>query len=218
MTLSARFALAMVFLVVATTFALSLITYYFVTEAVIPRGLDRLATEAALGATEIEAVLSGARQDLMLIQGGAMVTQMVATRSKDRGALQADAEIRRNIAARFLPLLKIKPEYVQLRIIGAADGGRELVRADRGGPDGRARVVPDSELTQQGERDYVRRTLSLAPPEIYVSAVGLIEGGHGHPTTPMFQIGAPLPAPDGQPFRIGRDRFRPRTKVRYDQD
>lgn len=125
MTLSARFALAMVFLVVATTFALSLITYYFVTEAVIPRGLDRLATEAALGATEIEAVLSGARQDLMLIQGGAMVTQMVATRSKDHGALQADAEIRRNIAARFLPLLKIKPEYVQLRIIGAADGGRE---------------------------------------------------------------------------------------------
>ena len=109
MTLSARFALAMVFLVVVTTFALSLITYYFVTEAVIPRGLDRLATEAALGATEIEAVLSGARQDLMLIQGGAMVTQMVATRSKDHGALQADAEIRRNIAARFLPLLKIKP-------------------------------------------------------------------------------------------------------------
>jgi PAS domain S-box-containing protein len=202
MTLSARFALAMVFLVVATTFALSLITYYFVTEAVIPRGLDRLATEAALGATEIEAVLSGARQDLMLIQGGAMVTQMVATRSKDHGTLQADAEIRRNIAVRFLPLLKIKPEYVQLRIIGAADGGRELVRADRGGPDGRARVVPDSELTQQGERDYVRRTLSLAPPEIYVSAVGLIEGGHGHPTTPMFQIGAPLPAPDGQPFGL----------------
>ena len=42
-----------------------------------------------MGATEIEAVLSGARQDLMLIQGGAMVTQMVATRSKDHGALQA---------------------------------------------------------------------------------------------------------------------------------
>jgi hypothetical protein len=54
MTLSARFALAMVFLVVVTTFALSLITYYFVTEAVIPRGLDRLATEAGIGANTIE--------------------------------------------------------------------------------------------------------------------------------------------------------------------
>ena len=51
MTLSARFALAMVFLVVATTFALSLMTYHFVTQALIPRALDRLATEAALGAS-----------------------------------------------------------------------------------------------------------------------------------------------------------------------
>ena len=64
MTLSARFALAMVFLVVVTTFALSLITYYFVTEAVIPRGLDRLATEAALGAIERAIALHEQFEDL----------------------------------------------------------------------------------------------------------------------------------------------------------
>jgi PAS domain S-box-containing protein len=200
MTLSARFALAMVFLVVVTTFALSLITYYFVTEAVIPRGLDRLATEAALGATEIDAALNGARQDLMVIQSGVTVAQMVAPRAKGPVALQADAEIRKSIAARFLSVLKIKPEYAQLRIIGAADGGRELVRADRGGPGGAARVVPDGELAQQGERDYVRRTMLLSPSDVYVSPVVLIEGGLGHPTTPMLQIGVRLSAPDGQPF------------------
>jgi hypothetical protein len=108
MTLSARFALAMVFLVVVTTFALSLITYYFVTEAVIPRGLDRLATEAALGATEIEAALNGARQDLMVIQSGVTVAEMVAARARGPVALQADAEIRASLAARFLSVLKNK--------------------------------------------------------------------------------------------------------------
>jgi len=105
-----------------TTFALSLITYYFVTEAVIPRGLDRLATEAALGATEIEAALNGARQDLMVIQSGVTVAQMVASRARGPVALQADAEIRASLATRFLSVLRIKPEYAQLRIIGAADG------------------------------------------------------------------------------------------------
>jgi PAS domain S-box-containing protein len=202
MTLSARFALAMVFLVVVTTFALSLITYYFVTEAVIPRGLDRLATEAALGASEIEAALNGARQDLMVIQGGVTVSQMMAARSKGPVALQADADIRGSIATRFLSVLKIKPEYAQLRIVGAADGGRELVRADRGGPGGAARIVPDRELRQEGERDYVRRSLSLSPSEVYVSGVVLIEGGLGHPATPILQIGVRLSAPDGQPFGL----------------
>jgi hypothetical protein len=150
MTLSARFALAMVFLVVVTTFALSLIKYYFVTEAVIPRGLDRLATEAALGATEIEAALNGARQDLMVIQSGVTVAQMVAARARGPVALQADAEIRESIAARFLSVLKIKPEYVQLRIIGAADGGRELVRADRGGQMARLASFPIASSRSKG--------------------------------------------------------------------
>jgi PAS domain S-box-containing protein len=203
MTLSARFAFAMVFLVVATTFALSLITYHFVTVAVVPRALDRLATEAALGATEIEAALNGARQDLTVIQGGVTVAQMVAARAKGPVALQADAEIRKSIATRFLSLLKVKPEYVQLRIIGAADGGRELVRADRGGPGGAARIVPDGELRQRGDREYVRRTLSLSPPEVYVSPVVLTNGeSPGQPAAPTLQIAVPLPAPDGKPFGV----------------
>src|SRR4029077_10751581 len=117
-------------------------------------------------------------------------------------ALQADAEIRESIAARFLSVLKIKPEYAQLRIIGAADGGRELVRADREGPGRGARVVPDSELTQQGQRDYVRRTIALSPSEVYASAVVLIEGGLRHPTTPILQIGVRLSGPDGQAFGL----------------
>ncbi len=158
--------------------------------------------KAALGATKIEAALNGARQDLLVIQSGVSVSEMVARRSKGPVTLQADAEIRGDIAARFLSLLKVKPEYTQLRIIGAEDGGRELVRADRGGPGGAVRVVPDRELTQQGERDYVRRTMSLSPSDVYVSPVVLIEGGPGHPVTPMLQIGVPLPAPDGQPFGL----------------
>ena len=202
MTLSARFALAMVFLVVVTTLALSLITYHFVTQAVIPRALDRLATDAALGASQIEAALNNARQDLIAIQSGAQLAEMAAARSKGPLALQADAEFRAAIATRFVTFLKAKREYLQLRVIGAEDGGRELIRADRGGPGGAARVVPDGELTQQGERDYVRRTMSLSRSDVYVSPVVLIEGGPGRPAMPTLQIGVSLPAPDGRPFGL----------------
>ncbi len=53
-SLPTRLALAMVSLVVVTTGVLSLITYHFVTEAGIPRALDRLATKALLSATKVE--------------------------------------------------------------------------------------------------------------------------------------------------------------------
>ena len=78
MTLSSRLALAMVLLVVVTTAVLSSFTYHFVTEAAIPRALDRLATKAALGAFGLEAALNGARQDALMIQGGVAASGLAA--------------------------------------------------------------------------------------------------------------------------------------------
>ena len=94
MTLSGRLAFAMVFLVSATTVALSLFTYHFVTESLIPRALDRLETKAALGATELEGALITARQDLLVIQNAVGVPQRVATRSISPIAPEADAQLR----------------------------------------------------------------------------------------------------------------------------
>ena len=191
----------MVFLVLATTVALSLFTYHFVTESLIPRALDRLETKAALGATELEGALTTARQDLLVIQNAVGVQQLVATRSAGPIVAQADAQLRADIAERFVAALRGKPALDQLRIIGAADGGRELLRVDRGGPNGTERIVPDNELTPQGEREYVKGTMSLARADVYASQI--LRDRSGDPTAPLLlHIGMPLRAPDGGPFGI----------------
>ena len=191
----------MVFLVVATTVSLSLFTYHFVTESLIPRALDRLVTKAALGATELEGALTGARQDLMVMQNAVGVQQLVASRRAGPIVPQADAQLRESIAGRLVAALRGKPDYEQLRIIAADDGGRELVRVDRGGLDGVARIVPDGELRLQGELDYVKTTLALAAAEVFVSRIQADTSGD--PAAPLLlHIGMPLPAPDGRPFGI----------------
>ena len=202
MTLSGRLALAMVFLVVVTTGALSLLTYHFVTEAVIPRALERLETKAALGAAELEGALTGARQDLLAIQNTVGVPQQrVATRSISPIVPEADAQLRAGTAERFLAALRGKPAWHQLRIIGATDGGRELLRVDRGGPNGTERIVPDSELRPQGEDEYVKRTMSLAKADVYASQI--LPDRSGDPTASLLlHIGMPLPASDGRTFGI----------------
>jgi len=99
----------MVFLVAVTTGALSLLTYHFVTESLLPRALERLETKAALGATELEGALTAARQDLLGIQNAVVVPQRMATRSIAPVGPEADAQLRAGNADRFVAALRGKP-------------------------------------------------------------------------------------------------------------
>jgi PAS domain S-box-containing protein len=203
MTLSSRLALAMVLLVVVTTAVLSSFTYYFVTEAAIPRALDRLATKAALGALGLEAALNGARQDALMIQGGVAASGLGATPATDLATAQPDAGIRDAIAARFSAIMRAKSDYDRLRVIGSADGGRELVRVDRAGPGDATRVVPAGELARQGEQDYFKRTIALPRSDTYVSAVSAgKENGPDRGASPMLHVAMPVSTAAGKLFGI----------------
>jgi len=202
-SLSTRLGLAMVSLVVVTTAVLSLFTYHFVTEAAIPRSLDRLATKAMLYATKLETALNVARQDVMVVQGSTGVIQMGVARAANPSEPVSDKPLRDSIAARFLAALVAKPDYAQLGIIGVADGGRELLRVDRRGPGGTPRIVPEAELVQAGERDYFKRTIGLSKSDVYVSPVELQKGGETDgPAVPMLHVAIPLWTPRGEPFAI----------------
>ena len=196
--LSTRLALAMVSLVLVTTAVLSFITYHSVTGAAIPRALDRLAIQAALSAVRLESALNAARRDVLMIQSGVGVAQLAAGVPTTQSA---EKQIRESIEARFASILRAKPDYTQLRIIGAAEGGRELVRVDRKGPGGASRAVPDAELIRVGERDYFKRTVGLARTEAYVSPIGSeADGSPGKAAIVRFAM--PLQTPDGRQFGI----------------
>jgi PAS domain S-box-containing protein len=193
----------MVLLVVVTTAVLSSFTYYFVTEAAIPRALDRLATKAALGALGLEAALNGARQDALMIQGGVAASGLGTAPSTDPATTQADAGIRDAIAARFSAIMRAKSDYDRLRVIGSADGGRELVRVDRAGPGDATRVVPAGELARQGEQDYFKRTIALPRSDTYVSAVlPGTEKGSDRAASPMLHVAMPVSTAAGKLFGI----------------
>ena len=206
--LSTRLALAMVSLVVVTTGVLSFITYHSVTQAAVPRALDRLATKAVLCASKLESALNVARQDVMVVQGSTGVLQMGVARAKNPLEPVSDMPLREGIAARLLAALAAKPEYSQLRIIGVADGGRELLRVDRRGPGGAPRIVPDAELVQTGERDYFKRTIGHSKSDVFVSPVELQkEGATEGPAVALLHVGIPLLIPSGQPWGISMIDF-----------
>jgi len=96
--------------------------------------LERLDQHVRLLASELEAVVRGARADVL----GFAVDEMVIGSSgdlADRSNVFAAAE-RRRLESRFSAELTAKPWYDELRIIGIADGGREIIRVDRSGAGG----------------------------------------------------------------------------------
>jgi PAS domain S-box-containing protein len=201
--LSTRLTLAMVSLVVVTTAVLSFITYHTIIEAAVPRALDRLATKAVLCASKLESALNVARQDVLVVQGSTGVIQMGLARATNPLEPVSDMPLRESIATRLLAALAAKPEYSQLRVIGIANGGRELLRVDRRGPGGAPRTVPEAELVQTGERDYFKHTIGQSKSDVFVSPVELQkEVGTEGPAVPLLHVGVPLLTPSGRPWGI----------------
>jgi PAS domain S-box-containing protein len=204
MKLSTRLALAMVALVLLTTAALGLLTYRNMVTLILPRALDRVETHARLTALVLEASLRGARADVIGFQAAIGVHSLMVTHLESPGVL-SEAEIgwRNRLGLRFAAELASKPDYLEFRVIGVGDGGRELVRVDRSGPGGAIRMVPDAELQRKGGQDYFKQAIAVSASDVFVSKIELDrESSANTARVPVFRSAASIIAPDGKPFGI----------------
>jgi len=123
----------------------------------------------------------------------------IARALKDGGVDQAENTPldlwKTRLANIFAAAAKTNPgvDVAQIRLIGLADGGREMVRVDRTA-DGTVTRTPEAELQPKGGRPYVQEGLKLAPGEIYLSPIELNQE-HGKielPETPVIRAVTPV--------------------------
>ncbi|HEY9009581.1 MAG TPA: PAS domain S-box protein, partial [Devosia sp.] len=207
MTLATRLAIAMILLVAVTVAAVGWLGYRNTTQAVIPRVLERVGAQSRLLAANLESYVAGVRGDLIGYRAAAAINGVI--RAHAGGGIDPSDGVseqtwRDRIAARFAAEIEAKPIYGQFRIIAVDDDQRELVRVDRSGPNGTARIVPDDELERKSDRAYFQETIRLPPGEVYVSPIELAtrHGGTTAPHIPTLRVAMPLFDADGKPFGI----------------
>jgi PAS domain S-box-containing protein len=207
MTLSTRLAIAMIMLVAAAVSAAGWLSYRSLEQALLPGVLERIETHAKLVASDLQSYVRGARADAATFASRAVVHGMVTAHfngGTDPVDHLSEAAWHARLLTRLTVELGSKPAYSEFRFIGVDDGGRELVRVDRSGPNGAVRVVPDAELQRKGDRPYFKETIKLPENEIYVSPIdlnrenGALEG----PYVPTLLVATPIFAPDGKPYGI----------------
>src|ERR1700743_2658126 len=176
MTLTTRLAIAMILLVAVAVSAVGWLSYRNLEHALLPRILDRIEAHGRLVANELQSYARGARADVTTFAAHAAARGMVTAHFN--GGIDPVDHISEGawhdrLATRLVADLQAKPAYVQFRLIGIEDGGREVLRVDHFGPNGAIRVVPDFELQRKGDQPYFTDTIKLRAGDIYVSPIDL---------------------------------------------
>lgn len=202
LSLAVRIALAMAVLVLVTS---------TVSISMIFRRINTLLIETKTADLEREAELQGVRfvseieemqRDVLFLAGVPPMQGLIRADRENDPEEQAAWEGRLEII--FTELLRSKPDYLQARYIGVADGGREIVRVDRATPGAEPRPVPREARQRKGDREYMLDTLALADGELYLSALDLNQE-HGEivtPWQPVIRAATPVFDEDGQVYGI----------------
>ena len=197
----------MVALVATAVTAVGSLSYRSLEQALLQRSRDRIATHSRQIATDLEFYAACANGDVAGFRSAVALQGLV--RAREAGGTDpvdgvSEKTWRERIASRLAAELEAKPVYSMFRVIGLDDGGRELVRVDRMGPDGTVRIVADAGLQKRGDRVYFQETIRLGPAQIHVSPLdlGRFNGAIEEIHRPTLRVATPIFASDRKLFGI----------------
>ena len=151
------------------------------------QAVESLGAHVTREARILEASIEATQSDvLMLAATHAARSLPSATKAGNRKALRWELQ------RVFEALMLQKPAYTQIRLIGKADGGRELVRVNQ--MEGEIDSVIESSLQRKGGRYYFQETMAMPPGSIFVSKVDLNRerGIIVTPHQPVLRIATPV--------------------------
>ena len=163
----------------------------------------RLDTRSSFKAVELQQTIENLRSDVLFLSSTPPVQGIIrATFNHGIDPLEHnELAVWKNRFSKILAaFINANPDYYQVRYIGVADGGRELVRADY--LEGFAQATAQNSLQKKGSRDYFLATLKLKPGQIYLSEINL-NREHGQVEKPhrrTLRAVTPIYTPDGKLF------------------
>ncbi len=157
---------------------------------------DLLTATQVLG-RNLRGNIDGVSRDALMLAGiaqGKALPQLSSTLAREHAE--------NDLAELFRTLIRVHPEYMQIRLISAAGHGLEQVRVDR---DGEQPVrIPYPGMQEKGHFDYVFDTLRLPPGQVRLSPIVINHelGTHSGVGRPTLHVSTPVAGADGQPSAL----------------
>jgi signal transduction histidine kinase len=199
--------LAFSVLVVVTAIASASAIFFELDAQLVASKELQLSSETSVRAVRFKDAMDELVRDVRLLAGTPPiqgVVRTVAAGGIDPADGSTDEQWKLRLATIFRQLLRSKPNYLQARYIGVADGGREMVRVERAVGSAKIAAVWGDALQQKGDASYFQATIAREPDGLYVSPIDL-NREHGEiqvPHTPVVRASVPVFDAAGAPFGI----------------
>lgn len=205
--LSTRLSLVMMLMVILTAGFIEIVTLYNIESETVIRARQHVDAQVMLLADGLDGYIDSARADLRSFRAAAALDGIVRARVNNGTDPIDDTDEkiwRSRMAARFSAELAAKPLYRQFRIVGVADGGREIVHVGRSGPNNSIRIIADEDLQQKGDTYYMAATTALKEGDVYVSPIDLNRENNEikQQNLPVLRVATPIHADNGTLFGI----------------
>ena len=202
--LGTKFSLVLLILIVGATSLIVIIYERNQHQSTMQQAASTLYHDAQRLGTQIRSQLDDLKRDIKFINQTPPIQGIV--RSQNNGGVDpldgsTLTQWRDRLAQIFTAVAGMYPHYTQIRFIGQAEGGHELVRVDR-----HADVIErmtQGLLQKKGDRDYVKNTLKLLPHHFYLSDINLNRdfGKLTLPYQPTLRVAMPV-YDEAEPFGL----------------
>ena len=192
-------------LVLATWGSVSFLTSNGFKFALVKESLTKVGLDAELAGVRLSSDIQGFADDLRFLARTPPVQGIIRAQAAGGIDPHDQSTVRQwkdRLSSIFREFLEAKPEYVQLRYIGVANNGRELVRVDQSW--GFVESTKGVGLQEKGEEVYFQDTIRQPRGTIYFSDITL-NREHGEvtaPLTPTLRIATPVYTASDEIFGI----------------
>ncbi len=229
MSLQTRIALVLVSLIVFTAAGAALLLSREANRVLLDEAARALAQDLALREANLTHEVDGLTNDTRFLAGTPPIRGLA--RALDQGGIDpfdgsSTEQWKDRLSTIFEEMLYSKASYAQIRLIGLADHGRELVRVERL-PDGRPWRTPEDELQAKGGEPYFveGRAGPAGEPRVSAFSLNREQGQIEAPGRPMLRATVLVEDEAGAPYalvvvnldatRLLRDVFPPDDRPRF---
>lgn len=204
-SLSTRITFASILLITIITLLLITLYGYHVRQQYFKEMDTRLTLRAEINGKQLEQKIESLRQDVLFLAHVPSIQDIL--RASNNQGVDAEEHIRtdtwkKQLEETFSAFAITRRNYFQIRFIGIANQGKEIVRVNRQGD--QVLVVPQQQLQEKGGRDYVQDTLKLKAGEVYLSEINLNRelGKIEVPHIRTLRAATPVYGPDNAVFGL----------------
>ncbi|MFQ5509941.1 MAG: ATP-binding protein [Leptospirillia bacterium] len=167
--------------------------------------LTRLGEAAQFKSARITSTVEELLQDVLFLSETPPIQGIIRARmgqGVDPHDGSTESVWRERLSVIFQGMARSHPHYLRLRLIGVADGGREIVRVQQGntGPV----TIDGARLQRKGTESYFGAALAQPPGNTYLSEINLNRenGAIGDERIPVLRAAVPIHTPEGEAFGL----------------